>query len=444
MKVNFCGSVIRPDSAKYRTARQEFNRAIEKYPSSISYCTSEQDVVCAVQEAVRTGNCLRIRSGGHNYEGFSAGNGAAVIDVGCMNSISLGGDTLTAGPGALNSAIYEAVGAAGYPFPSGTCPSVAISGLTQGGGWGLSARMFGLACDSLQNVTMVDAFGQQHVASKVSEPDLFFALRGGGGGNFGVVTSMTFRLPPKLFNVTYVTLSASKVNNDTAACFIQQIQQWLLSDDFCFTPIARVQHIPGQGKGLILRGIYYGTEQQARTSLADFLSLGLTGTFEETTFLQATRIVEAGYPSYEYFVTGGRFASIPFTKCESLAIVSLLDKLAEGSTGATISLYGLGGAIKEKTSCETAFFYRDALNIISLTTNWEGPEADDRNRTWFSPRYRLLESLTYGAYINFPSLENLNYMHAYYGGNQKELSLIKTRIDPCNVFRFPQSIRPWL
>ncbi|HWP50205.1 MAG TPA: FAD-binding oxidoreductase [Clostridia bacterium] len=441
MKENFCGSVILPNSPQYHTARQEFNRAIQKFPTSIAYCTDEQDVVCAVQEAQQNGRSLRVRSGGHNYEGFSVGNCAAVIDVGCMNEISFGNETLTAGPGALNSAIYEVVGASGFPFPSGTCPTVAVSGLTQGGGWGLSSRMFGLTCDSLLEATLIDARGERHVASAISEPDLFFALRGGGGGNFGVVTSLTYRLPPQLFSVTYVVLGASDVSNNMAAQFIRQVQQWLLLSDRHFTPIARIQHIPGEGKGLILRGIYYGSEQQARTSLAAFLALGLGGTFEEMTFLEAMRIVESEYPPYEYFTTGGRFVSTPFTKWESLAIVSLLDNLAPGSTSGTVSLYGLGGAVAKKSPRETAFFYRRALNIIALSTDWEDPDAEWANRLWFAPRYELLESLTCGAYINFPSLENSTYMQAYYGENRKRLVRVKARIDPKNVFRFPQSIR---
>lgn len=442
MQERFCGSIILPDSPQYHTARQEFNRAIQKFPAGIAYCTDEQDVACAVREAVQNGCTLRVRSGGHNYEGFSVGNCAAVIDVGCMNKISIGNETLTVGPGALNSAIYEAAGASGFPFPSGTCPSVAVSGLTQGGGWGLSARMFGLTCDSLLEATVIDACGQRHVASNASETDLFFALRGGGGGNFGVVTSLTYRLPPQLFNITYVSLSASNVNNDMAAQFICQVQQWLLLNDRRFTPLARIQHNLSENKRLILRGLYYGDAQQARASLAAFSMLGLVGTFEEMTFLQAMRIVEAEYPPYEYFVTGGRFALAPFTEHEALAIVSLLDNLAQGSTGCTISLYGLGGAVAEKPSCETAFFYRHAINIIALTTNWEGSKADGTNRMWFSSRYQLLESLTCGAYINFPSLENSNYMQAYYGENRKKLVRVKARIDPANVFCFPQSIRP--
>lgn len=443
MSNDFCGSVILPGSRTYTQARQVFNRSIQKYPASIVYCEEESAVRRAVQAAGSNGRKVRVRSGGHNYEGFCIGNCAEVIDVSCMNSVKLDetAGTLTAGPGVLNSALYETVGAVGYPFPSGTCPTVAVGGLTQGGGWGLSARMFGLTCDSLVSATLIDACGCRHIADEKHNQGLFFALRGGGGGNFGVVTSLTYRLPPKLFQVTYVELEASGVSKAVAAEFIMRFQQWLLRGDRRFTPIARVYHTPEEPRGLLLYGIFYGDEAQARASLATFLSLGLNGIFEETTFLQAMRIVESGYPPFERFTTGGRFAFVPFSVTEARRLTSMIDQLAEGSISASVSLYGLGGKVAEKDSYETAFFYRQAINIIALTTDWDDPTAKSANLAWFTPRYRALESMTFGSYINFPNLENLDYMRAYYGGNAARLQCIKHRIDPENLFCFPQSIR---
>ena len=444
MDQDFCGRVIVPGSPGYTLARQEYNRAIQKFPAFIAYCTDEESVVKAVHAACKSGLPARVRSGGHNYEGFSVGNRAAVIDVGCMNDLTLNetAGTLTAGPGVLNRELYEAAGAHGYPFPSGTCPTVAVAGLTQGGGWGLSARMFGLTCDSLISATLIDAHGRRHRADAHHDEELFFALRGGGGGNFGVVTSLTYQLPPKLFDVTYVELEALQVSEKTAAEFILCFQRWLLQGDKRFTPIARVTHTPEENRGLILRGIYYGNEAQARASMAPFLSLGLSGVFAEMTFLQAVRIVEDTYPPYERFSDGGRFALLPFTKGEALHIVSLINALAPGSVRGAISLYGLGGTVSEVLPRETAFFYRGALNIVSLSTVWEDPTAKRANLDWFAPRFHMLQELTRGSYVNFPTLENRAYMRAYYGGNANELRCVKTRIDPDNLFRFPQSIPP--
>lgn len=443
MSKDFCGSVIVPGSRGYDKARQIFNRSIQKRPASIVYCEDEDAVKQAVQAAGNTGHTVRVRSGGHNYEGFCIGNCAQVIDVSCMDTATLDetSGTLTAGPGVLNSALYETVGAYGYPFPSGTCPTVAVAGLTQGGGWGLSARMFGLACDSLVSATLIDACGRRHTADAAHERELFFALRGGGGGNFGVVTSLTYRLPPKLFFVTYVEIEASNVSEATAAELIVRFQQWLLMGDRRFTPIARIFHTPQEPRGVVLRGIFYGDESQARASLAAFLSLGLDGIFEEMTFLQAIRVVETWYPPNERFTTGGRFAYMPFSISEANRIVSLIGDLAEGSISGSVSLYGLGGAVAQIAPEETAFYYRRAINIIALTTDWEDIAAKCANLAWFAPRYRVLESMTFGSYVNFPNLENRDYIRAYYGANASRLRFIKDCIDPANLFCFPQSIR---
>ncbi|MPM05107.1 putative FAD-linked oxidoreductase YvdP [bioreactor metagenome] len=159
------------------------------------------------------------------------------------------------------------------------------------------------------------------------------------------------------------------------------------------------------------------------------------------TFLQAIRIVEEGYPPYERFTNGGRFALAPFSPQEACRVVTLINDLARGSVGGFISLYGLGGAVSELPPCETAFFYRGALNIITLSTDWEEPGAKRDNLDWFRPRYRLLQDMTCGSYVNFPNLENTEFMRAYYGGNAERLREVKACLDPENLFCFPQSIR---
>lgn len=439
----YCGLEIAPCAPEYGAARRVHNRAIEKFPARIAYCTNEEEVARAIRAAREAGVKARVRSGGHSYEGFCVGDCAAVIDVGCMDSISIdeSAGTLTIGPGARNRALYESAGALGYPFPSGTCPTVAAAGLTLGGGWGLSARMFGLTCDSLLSATLVDACGRRHVANAECDEELFFALRGGGGGNFGVVTSLAYRLPPKRFDVTYVELSTSDAGEAEAAEFILLVQAWLGEGDRRFTPLARVTHTPLEPRGLSLRGIYYGGEAQARASLSSFLSLGLAGRFDEMTFLEAIRIVEDGYPPEDRFTAGGSFALSPFSIKEALCLARLVAAPAPGSVGATVSLYGLGGAVDETGPFDTAYFYRGARNIAALTTSWEDPAAKRANLAWFAPRYRALREMTCGAYVNFPNLENRDFMRAYYGGNAERLRRVKARLDPENFFCFPQSVR---
>jgi len=198
------GRVVIPADPLYNEARQGFNRALQQYPLIIVYCRNRCDISNAVIWS-RTYNVpLRIRSGGHNYEGYSNGNCTLVVDVSEMNEILLdeNRNILHVQSGATNGQIYQFISSRGYPFPGGTCPTVGISGYATGGGWGLSCRWLGLGCDSLEEIELVNDKGCILKASRDCNSDLFWACRGAGGGNFGVVTSMKFQMPPKVDFVT--------------------------------------------------------------------------------------------------------------------------------------------------------------------------------------------------------------------------------------------------
>ena len=436
--------IILPGSPGYQQARQIYNRSIQRFPAAIVYCENEQDVAFAIHEARRRGCTVRVRGGGHNYEGFCIGDNVIVLDMRRMNRSAIDPTLgiVRIGAGVQNAALYELTGRAGYPFPSGTCPTVGAAGLTQGGGWGMSARMFGLTCDSLIGARLIGSNGTLHRVSEASEPDLFFALRGGGGGNFGVVTELAYRLPPRLFDVIYVNIAASGMALATGVEVFSRFQAWLRQDDFRFTPLCRIFNSADLGYGFFVRGIYYGTRTQATASLQPFLTLpGVTVTMMETTFLDAIRTVEQGYPPYDKFRDAGRFAPQAFSRQEMQRIVSLIAMRAAGAEYASIGLFGLGGRVRATAPRETAFFYRDAPYIIDLETRWEHNAAEPAVLEWMYPRYAYLESITPGAYINFPSLLNRNYMQAYYGGNAQRLRRIKLAYDPSDLFCFPQSIR---
>ncbi len=437
--------IILPCSPFYNTARQEYNRSIQKYPAAIVYCSSTDDVARAIHFAKENNFTLRVRSGGHNYEGFSSGDGAIVIDISKIKGAAIDTDnnTVLIGGGVTNQELYGFLAGYGYPFPSGTCPTVGASGLTQGGGWGHSARLFGLTCDSLVEAELVDARGDLITANSHSHPQLFWALRGGGGGNFGVVVSLKYRLPPKLFNVTYVDIRYFDVPEKTAEQFFGVWQTWLKTANNLFTPNSRIFNSAEDGRGIFLRGFYYGSSEEARKEIEPFLSIpGAAASFREVTFYEATQIDASFYPPFELFRFAGRFAHGEFSHEQIKNIVQLIQKRAKGSTFASVALYALGGRVQDIAPRDTAFFYRNADYIIGLETVWEDPKAKCPNLHWLFPRVQYLESVTCGSYINFPYLGTHNYMQAYYGGNAGDLVTVKRRYDPCNLFCFPQSIRP--
>ena len=192
------GNLIRPDNAQYPVARQLFNPRFDTIlPAAIAYCVSPADVQTCLAFVQRFGLPFTPRSGGHSYAGYSASTGL-VLDITSMNTVTANATTglATVGAGARLIDVYSALAQQGLALPAGTCPTVGIAGLTLGGGVGVLGRKFGLTCDNLLSAQVVLANGSILTCDASHNPDLFWALRGGGGGNFGVVTSFTFQAHP--------------------------------------------------------------------------------------------------------------------------------------------------------------------------------------------------------------------------------------------------------
>ena len=167
--------IITPCNKIYNDARLEWNRANDKFPKAIAYCQCNADVSNAILYAKNNNLNIKVRTGGHNYEGYSTEDGAFVIDVSNMNQIMINYNesTVKVQGGCFLEQIYTALGGRNYPFPGGSCPTVGISGVTLGGGWGYSARYLGLTCDSLIEIEMIDYRGILLVANEIINKDLF-------------------------------------------------------------------------------------------------------------------------------------------------------------------------------------------------------------------------------------------------------------------------------
>lgn len=443
IKGGFKGEIVRPWDSGYDEARQEWNRRINKFPYAIAYCENKEDVSRSIKWARMRGVPLRLRGGGHHYEGYSVGNDALVIDVSHMNNVSVEDNTLIAEGGASNAELYRAVGHLGYAFPGGTCPTVCASGLTQGGGWGLSCRMMGLTCDSLKSAELIDGCGRLIRANKNNNEELFWALRGGGGGNFGVVTKLKFRLPklrPK--TVTLVELYYPDTDAMAQTRFWETWQHWLPCADERVTLQASIYYSAEEGFAVKSRGMFYGGPEQAKEAVAQLAELpGCEAAFKPMTFYEATQAIGSKYPPSEKFKSTGRFVTHPLQLEQIAHMVETLRCYPKGSVFTAYSLYALGGAVSRRNPEETAFFYRDAQYIAGLQSVWVKDEFEDEGIEWVDRNFPYLAGITAGSYINFPYSNLTDYMRAYYGANAGRLSRIKRTYDPYNVFRFQQSIR---
>ena len=437
------GDIVTPIVPVYSEARQGFNRAIQQFPLIIVYCRNKRDVSNAVIWSRMHCVPIRIRSGGHNYEGYSNGDCTLVIDISRMNQMSIDEckNQLYVQSGVTNKLVYEFVGSNGYPFPGGTCPTVGVSGYALGGGWGLSCRNFGLGCDSLKEIELVNFEGNIIKADRENHSDLFWACQGAGGGNFGVIVSMTFYLPAKVNNVTLIEIDYLNVDSAEQEKFLSVWQKWLRAADPRVTLISRVYNSAEDELAMLVRGIFYGRPQEAKQIVADFLALkGAECNIEFMTFLEAVTIIGSVYPSFEKFQSVSRFVLRDFSCVERAGLVELIRERSKGSVFAGLSMYALGGRVSEVGRNDTAFFYRDANYIIWLETIWEESRYADENREWINIRFPYLEAITSGSYVNFPYGKLPDYLEEYYGFHANVLKKIKIKYDPENVFSFPQGI----
>lgn len=438
------GRVVTPSDPFYNADRQGYNHGVQNFPLIINYCNSAEDVVNAVRWSTSRQVPLRIRSGGHNYEGYSNGNCVLVIDVSEMNGISLdeASNAVRVQGGVTNGQLYNYISALGYPFPGGTCPTVGLSGYSSGGGWGLSCRYFGLGCDSLLEVELVNYQGDILNANPSSHSDLFWACQGAGGGNFGVITSMTFKLPAPVSNVTLVEIDYLHVSPQEQEEFLSVWQDWLETADNSVTLIGRIYQSEEDGLAMLIRGIFYGGPEEATDILTLFLTLPhAVFNIEYVTFLEAVTILGGSYPPFEKFDAVSRFAVRKYSSSEISYLVNLIRTPSEGAVFTGLSLYALGGEVSETDSNDTAFFYRNARYIFWLETVWEDARYACANMDWITCRFPGFAALTTGSYVNFPFYGLPLYLTEYYGDNTERLEAIKKRYDPYNVFTFPQGLR---
>lgn len=440
---NLTGRVVIPEDPLYDVARQGYNRAIQNYPLIIVYCGSSYDVSNAVMWARAHGVALRIRNGGHNYEGYSNGNCALVIDISEMTGMEIDEqeNLIQVQGGVTNGEVYQFAAAYGYPFPGGTCPTVGLCGYTTGGGWGLSCRLLGLGCDSLEEFELVNYEGCILKASKTCNSGLFWACRGAGGGNFGVIVSMKFKLPPKVDLVTLIEIDYLHVTAVQQEAFLEVWQNWLTDADTRVTLISRIYNSQEDGLAMLVRGIFYGTAQEAQLIMQPFLLLpGAESSFLYTSFLEAVTILGSSYPPYEKFQSVSRYAMRKWAPSEIAQLAALIRLPAEGAVFSGLSLYALGGKVGEVHQDETAFFYRNAHFIVWLETVWEDTEFQEENQNWIQQRLPALFAVTEGSYINFPYDNLPDYLAEYYGTHDFRLREVKKQYDPCNIFTFPQGI----
>lgn len=442
----FQGQVIGPENPEYHAARTVFAGGIDKKPALIIRAANIKDVQNCIRLSRETGMELAIRSGGHSSAGHGVSEGGIVLDLTRMKAMDVNPGTrtawaetgLTAGEFTNAAAVHKL--ATGF----GDTGSVGIGGITTGGGIGYLSRKYGMTIDNVTACEIVTADGSFHTVDETHEPDLFWAVRG-GGGNFGVVTRFQYRI----HDVETVTggmliLPASAKN---IAAFIHAAEQ--APDEL--STIANVMTAPPMpflpkettGKLIIMALMCYAGDATSGASvMAKFRSI-------DTPLADMVKVIP--YPQM-YPPDQGNYHPIAAARTMFIDRVDertaddILTKLrASTGTMAVCQLRVLGGAIARILPDATAYYHRKSTIMVNLATLYQNLEEKMQHELWVTDFQNRLQQNDYGAYVNFLGNEPVERIHAAYPGTTWErLQKIKTKYDPANVFHLNQNIPPSL
>jgi FAD/FMN-containing dehydrogenase len=434
------GPVLARGSAGYATARLEYDSLYDSIrPLAVVQPVDAADVAAVVRWAAKTGVRIVARSGGHSYGGYSTVANGVVVDLQRLKSVSVSQSRALVGGGARLGNIYNTLGAHGRAIPAGTCPSVGIGGHVLGGGFGLASRAWGLASDNLLAVQMVTADGNVVVADAKHHPDLFWASRGGGGGNFGIATRFTFRTHAVDRGSYFVASWPWAQAVDVLAAFLH----WAPHQPDALGALCRLAAGPG-GPTIQVFGQYLGSEPALKSVLASLHPPASKLTTGTAGWLDLVRrwagclghpLPECALPGHTAFAGASDYVARLPARSQLAKFAAVVE--ARGASSGALLVDAYGGAINRVEPGATAFVHRNMLASIQYYAGGAGA------RAWVdSSRAALRPAVSGAAYVNYIDPHLADWQRAYYGANLPRLRAVKRKVDPHDLFHFPQSIRP--
>jgi FAD/FMN-containing dehydrogenase len=458
LRAGFRGDILTPDDPGYENARVLFNTRIRTRPAVLCRCTSTDDVVSAVRFARESDLPVAIRGGGHHACGFSLVEDGLVIDLSTLTGVEfdLGTATATVGAGSgwrdVDRVTYVDVTVpgesglpSGYAAPGGDCPTVSNGGYSLGGGYGLLSRRMGLACDHILEAEVVDADGRVLRASGQENPDLYWALRGAGGGGFGVVTRLRYRLDPVPKTVVAGVMGWPLDQAEAVLRAYRDMYVGRDEDRLSLFLFLTTDPYPDGEQVIVVYGLYIGDPAEADAHLEPIRAAGTPkfDTFGPTSYydLQTFLAEEIPYGKQSMW-RGGYFRDGGFDDDSFALLVDRFRRVPSGYTMARFDLLG-GGAVARVPADETAFVHRSSLFYVSLISVWERDDETDVNIAWADDLAASLRPhLTGEVYQNYADADLADWPAAYYGENYPRLRQVKRRYDPTNFFRHRQSVEP--
>ena len=442
------GPVIAPGDEAYEEARKVYNFMIDRQPAAVVQCHSSADVVAVVRHAGEAGMDLAVRGGTHSVPGFGTADGALVADLAGLSSVTVNpaDRTARAGGGVTWGGFNDATGAQGLATTGGIISTTGVGGLTLGGGIGYLTRGYGLSCDNMLSAQVVLADGHAVTASETEHPDLFWALRG-GGGNFGVVTEFTFRVHPvaeiyggpMFFELSDGPALLAYFNEfiRTAPREYGGFPAFQIAPPLPFVPEDRVGEpfvavvscwtgSPDDG-AKIIQG-FRDVAQPVAEMVGSMPYPALNSAFDA--------LVPRGLQHYWKAAYAGALT-------ESAIRAHMEHGPGVPVVNSTVHLYPINGACHDVAADATAFGHRDATYAVVIAGMWPDPADNEANTRWVQDYYAAIAPHSQrGGYVNFASADDQAKVADNYGANYTRLREVKRQYDPGNLFHLNQNIQP--
>ncbi|MEZ2132073.1 MULTISPECIES: FAD-binding oxidoreductase [unclassified Sinorhizobium] len=443
------GRLLSGKDVDYDDARAIWNAMIDRRPGLIARCAGAADVMKTVQFARDNGLLLAVRGGGHGIAGNAVCEGGVVIDLSAMRSVRVDPGTrrLRVEPGATLADVDAETQAFGLVLPTGINSTTGIAGLTLGGGFGWTARKYGLTIDNLISMDVVTAEGKLIRVSENEEPDLFWAMRG-GGGNFGVVTSFEFRLHDLPGNVLAGLVVHPFADAEKVLKEYRQALETAPDELTCWAVMRQAPPLPflpdeWHGKEiLVLAMCYCGDIAAGEAATAGLRAIGnpiadIVGPMPFAAWQQAfDPLLTPGARNY--------WKSQDFAELSDATIGILRDAIVKlPGPECEIFIGHVGGAAGRIALEATAFPQRSSHFVMNVHARWRENAMDGACVGWARELFEATKPHAIGtAYINFMPEDETDRVEAAYGGNYERLSEIKRRYDPQNLFRMNQNVKP--
>ncbi len=452
------GTLLLPGDPGYGPASAEANgRWLGIRPEAVAVCADDADVATCVKWAKEHGVPVAVRGRGHSYGGFSTTTGL-VISLERFNQVApdLAAGTALVGGAATVNDIFTALENKAFIIPVGTCPDVGVGGLTLGGGMGYNTHWAGLTCDRLRSSRIVTASGDMLQIDETSHPDLYWACRGGAGGNFGINTSFTFELVPVPATVGYYRFEWTGA--DAAGAVLAAFDTIQQTAPAALNAVVETQAKPVPDGGnprdavyVMSRGQYVGPFAELQDLLKPLLAINprTSETVQEIPFWDAERHFAGDVESPHSWGDISRYSKDPVPAEAFAKIADLLANCPHRSADANGAFWTLGWVggpeVAKFKPTDTAYVHRDVSSLLRPTIVWPNGDTQAGNDlvAWAAECLSVLAPYTLNqSYQNFPNLTITDWQQAYYAENFERLVDVKTIYDKDNLFHYAQSIPP--